>query len=174
MALTVSRSRIHLPHVPAERLPGIEYSTDPAPRELVDAEIESEEYREQNLDAKLKEGILCITVAPGDALGEVAVNVQFEGAVGQWDECVGRQGAVLADSLAWLRDFFSQLGDFDASISASPCPKADPVVRIAAIDTVVEQQIRQDRKRTNDISADVTPSVEYEAEEQRQLDVDDA
>ena len=167
MALTLNRGRIHLPETPAEQQPGIEYRTEEAPRELVDVEIESEEYRRRNLDAASQEGILCITVAPGGTLGEVAVNVQYEGAVGQWDECVGRQGAVLVDSLAWLRELFDQLGNFEASIAASPCPKADPAVRMAAIDAVVERELQRDRGVQGDRAVDVEVDVKREIERQR-------
>ena len=126
MGFEVKEELVYLTHPPAsvasETAPRVAFSAAPPPDGLVDHAIEGHDQRRH---LRPGEGILCLTVAPGDALGAVAVNVQYEGPIGAWDECVESQDQALGQALTWLEDFFASFaGDFEATLHHVPCPKA--------------------------------------------------
>ncbi len=111
-------------------------STASLPRaELVDHEIEAHCYRK---GFEADEGVFCVTIQPGDELGQLHVNVQFEGPIHNYEFCMDNQNDVLLNVAEWLRDFLvgeeGLGGDFVVDLDGAPCPEAEQrlVVDLAA------------------------------------------
>jgi hypothetical protein len=125
----------------------------PQKPELKDPEIEADESRRY---LKPGEGNLCITVAPGERLGELDVSLQFEGPKGQHNPCMADQNELLVEGSGWLRRFlgemFGENAQLEIEIEGNPCPKADLALQIELASEVlqgrldVENAIRQCRE----------------------------
>lgn len=102
--------------------------------ELIDRAIEDREERRQ---IPANGGLISITVLPGDEVGQLAVNVQFEGPYGDYDLCLENQGDLLKAASTWLGELLKELGgEFDIRIVAKPCPNTDkrlPLKHAAAL-----------------------------------------
>lgn len=110
-------------------------SAPPGP-DLVDYEIQDERFRER-LDER--EGWISIAVCPGEEkIGELYVNVQFEGPRGDPDRCMGEQNMLLQEASVWLKEFLEKMSPEGAKwnlrFDAQPCPKSTVAL---AIDEVV-------------------------------------
>ena|ERR1700683_1916253 len=103
-------------------------------QELVDEGIQDEEVRSK---LRANDGCISITVVPGIELGQVAINVQFEGKQGLHDLCLQNQGDLLEAASGWLAEVLAELGaDFNVRFEAKPCHKTDkrlPLKRAAEI-----------------------------------------
>lgn len=109
---------------PDEQAAGVEYISGGSLREpdLIDRDIEDGSVRSK-LDKD--QGNIAITVLPGENLGQLSVNVQFEGKSGEREICLQEQDKLLQEAAVWLEDILSDFGcDFKADIEALPCPHA--------------------------------------------------
>ena len=96
--------------------------------DMVNREIEGDNARRGLKD---KEGHLCVSVQPGNELGELHVSVQFEGPKGKYDLCMEGQNDLLLKSGEWLKEILSNFDlDWDVTIEAQPCPKASVELNI--------------------------------------------
>lgn len=110
---------------PDETAAGVTYARGGvlAAPDLADKAIQDERIRQ---GLKRDQGNISITVLPGERLGELTVNVQFEGKSGERDLCIGQQDALMQEAGDWLESILGGFGcDFRASIRALPCPKAE-------------------------------------------------
>ncbi len=90
--------------------------------EAVDTAIEDPESRSK-LPANA--GNISLTVVAGDELGDITVNIQFEGKRGLHDQCLRNSGSLLDAASTWLGEILGELdGEFDLEIEAKPCPHA--------------------------------------------------
>lgn len=91
--------------------------------EVKDIEIETHEFR---AGYSTGEGIVCLSLLPGDEAGQIIVNVQFEGPVGAWEECNQQQSIHLAEAWRWVREFLEAnfKGEYRVELDMVPCPKA--------------------------------------------------
>src|SRR6185436_144590 len=94
---------------PDERAAGVEYLkggqlTEPG---IVDRRIEDKVLR---MTLEKDEGNISITVLPGDQLGQLSINVQFEGKSGEHDICLKEQDALLQHAAEWLDEILSDFG----------------------------------------------------------------
>jgi hypothetical protein len=88
---------------------------------MVDKKIEADEERMKLVPG---EGNICIGIQPGDQLGELYINVQYEGPKGMTDLCMKGQNNLLVTASDWLKDIFSEFdGDWDVTVEGVPCPK---------------------------------------------------
>ena len=87
--VNISEIVVHsvLPPTDEERQTGVVYDGDRelSNPELVDKEIEDSEERKR---LKNNAGNISITVESGERLGQVSINVQFEGENGRYDFCL--------------------------------------------------------------------------------------
>jgi len=115
MALRVVRTEKHEPG----SLPG---------EDIRDPVLECREYRRSHLKKDDEVGLMCIGVQPGEALGEIRIDVQFEAhpdAPDHYNLCMKGQNKLLSESSEWLKKIFDELGgDWDVEIDAVPCPDA--------------------------------------------------
>jgi hypothetical protein len=112
-----------LPPTEEELRAGIVYTEagDLRNPELVDKAIEDPETRSRLAS---NQGEISITVVAGDELGQVSINVQYEGKRGLYDVCLQNQGELFEVASGWLGEFLGELGaDFEVEIEAKPCPK---------------------------------------------------
>jgi hypothetical protein len=89
--------------------------------------IESHSERQGLLPGQ---GLMCIRVMPGEKLGEVFVNIQYEGPVdtghGEPNLCMSGQNNTLLKVSDFLQQLFGQAeGKWDVVIDSEPCPKAN-------------------------------------------------
>jgi hypothetical protein len=106
----------------------------PAPPgpDLVDYDIQDGPAR---LRLKENEGLISIAVQAGDsAIGDLYVNIQYEGPKGQPDLCMAGQNALLENAGDWLHKLLEELAPEDGGwrlrIDAQPCPKAKVALRL--------------------------------------------
>jgi hypothetical protein len=124
MAIQVTSKKVYSDKepTPEERAAGVEYleGGQLAEPELVDRRIEGKALR---MMLEKDEGNISITVLPGDQLGQLSVNVQFEGKSGEHDICLQEQDALLQHAAEWLDEILSDFGcNFRAQIESLPCP----------------------------------------------------
>lgn len=161
--VTVSKKKIYSDKEPerAEVTLGIEYIKPPAavskkhgvlPRpEMVDLAIEDPKERIRIPDG---EGNLAISIQPGKGLGEIYLNVQFEGPYGQYDFCLAGHNNLLLQTSQWLHEFLGELAaDFDVELTSEPCPY--PEQRVALVETI--HRLQGIHKR--DISSEIVPKI---------------
>jgi hypothetical protein len=132
MAITVTSKKIYSDKDPTEdeRIAGVEYVKNGglAEPELVDKRIENEVLR---MRLPKDEGNISITVMPGERLGQMSVNIQFEGKSGEREFCLKEQDTLLQHAADWLNDILSDFGcDFKARIESLPCPHAEARLQI--------------------------------------------
>jgi len=132
MAVKVTSKKVLSDRVPtqAETDVGVEYlrKGQLTASDLVDRRIEDKRLRER---LKEDEGNISITVLPGERLGELSINVQFEGKSGAHEICLQEQDDLLQHTAEWLSEILSDFGcDFEAEIEALPCPHAEARLRI--------------------------------------------
>jgi hypothetical protein len=121
--------------------------------EMRDEAIEADERRRYLKDG---EGNLCITVAPGEELGELHVSLQFEGPKGQHNPCMADQNELLVEGSEWLKklliELYGEKAELEVEIAGNPCPKAELPLQIELAAEVlqgriqIEQAIRQCRE----------------------------
>jgi len=104
---------------------------------MVDETIKADEVR---MPLNKDEGNLCIGVRAGNSqIGELYVNVQFEGPKGQADLCMAGQNDLFLHSSEWLKEIFSQFPDnWEVDIEAEPCPKTKIKLQIDQAAQVLE------------------------------------
>lgn len=104
--------------------------------EMPDRSLEADDVR---VWLKDNEGYLCIGIQPGAELGEIFVNVQFEGPKGQYNRCMDGQNQALATTSAWMEEIIGSLGgEYTAEIESEPCPKATTPVAIEHASAILE------------------------------------
>ena len=97
--------------------------------DVKDTEIETHEFR---AGYSTGEGIVCLSLLPGDEAGQIIVNVQFEGPVGAWEECNRQQSVRLAEAWCWVREFMETnfKSDYRVEIDMVPCPRAGTKIEL--------------------------------------------
>jgi len=104
--------------------------------DMVNKEIESVEYRE-NLE--IGEADICVRIKPGKQLGEIYVNVQFEGKRGEYDWCQMHQNELLLETSKHLKKIIGKLFvNTNISIEGKPCPKAKIPMSIQTASEIFE------------------------------------
>jgi hypothetical protein len=107
--------------------------------QLVDSAIEDPKVRE-NLAPNA--GKISITVMAGEELGQVSINVQFEGKRGRYDFCLQNQGELFEAASGWLGELLAELGgDFDVRIEAKPCPHTEERLPLRRAANILERQV---------------------------------
>jgi hypothetical protein len=149
MAIRVGRKRVlsNKTATTAEREAGVTYDSQgtlPAD-DLIDQVIEDEKVR---IKLDRDEGNISVTILPGDRLGDLCVNVQFEGKSGERELCLQEQDMLLQHASEWLADLLDEFGcDFEASFDARPCPHAaarlqiDRAARLLTREHAIEHKI---------------------------------
>ena len=130
-----------------ERDAGIVYTAEGglSEPELIDTEIEDRERR-RRLAATA--GNISITVVPGSELGQVSINVQFEGKHGKYDLCLENQGELFTEASGWLSELLAELGaDYDVRIEARPCPNTDKRLPLKHAAEIIERVSERARSR---------------------------
>lgn len=90
------------------------------------------------------EGNISITIAPGDELGELSFNVQFEGRRGDYDFCLQHHNELLEQVSDLLAEILSDFGaDFEVKLESLPCPKTELRVQLDLTQQILEGRIRQ-------------------------------
>jgi hypothetical protein len=118
------------PAEPEETAANVQYLAQGGLRheDLVDRDIEHTSLRE---GLPIDEGNISITVLPGERIGELSANIQFEGKSGEREICLKEQDELLQYATEWLSDILSGFGmEFHAEIEASPCPHAAARIRV--------------------------------------------
>lgn len=112
--------------------------------DAINKDIEDSDFRRL---IPLGHGEICITVMPGDELGELSFNVQFEGTKGEHEFCLRQQDALYQDVSEWLGQVLAELpADFEAEIEARPCPHPDIRVQVdAGARRLAGQSVRERR-----------------------------
>src|ERR1017187_8437528 len=109
--IEVTGTKVHSDRVPtqAESAAGVEYVNDTQLKEddLIDARIENPVLR---VSLGKNEGNISITVLPGEHLGELSINVQFEGKSGEHEICLKEQDTLLQEAADWLNEILSDFG----------------------------------------------------------------
>lgn len=98
-----------------------------------------------------KEGNICITILPGEHLGELSFNVQFEGRYGDYDFCLNEHNELLLSVSEWIQELFGELAtNFEAVVESRPCPKSAQRVKINLAAQLIEKKItlKQVRRQT--------------------------
>ena len=127
------------------------------------------DHQEEKLEARLKlgsgEGVVILQVAPGTALGEMYVSVQYEGPPSKdgkdRERCLTGHNEIAEHVNAWLQDLFGDAAaKLKVTIDTSPCPKvADPrrIVepyrslgreRQASAQVEAKRQVRREQRRS--------------------------
>jgi hypothetical protein len=109
--------------------PDVQYHPgEPAPPgpDLVNYEIRDKEKR---LGLRDGQGMISITVQAGSgSIGELFVNIQFEGPSGKPDLCMAGQNELLEQASGWLHEILEKLspegGGWQLRVDAQPCPQA--------------------------------------------------
>ena len=118
---------------------------DASAAEMPNRSLEADDLRNRLKD---NEGWLCVGVQPGSELGEVYVNVQFEGPKGKYDVCMAGQNHVLTTAASWLEEAIGELGgEYDVAIESEPCPKATVPVAIETTARILERRSIEDRRQ---------------------------
>ena len=159
---------------PEEVAAGVIYQPeDDLPRpEMVNKEIEDPEEREK---IPKGEGNICISIQPGEELGELTFNVQFEGRRGDYDFCVENHNELLLHVSDWIGELLSELGtDFDVFIDSKPCPKTEQRVEVDLAAQILEKkmsltQARQEHQTRLGHSVEVTPRQQLETKVSRKV-----
>ena len=132
--------------------------------DMRNTDIEDDDYRMRLED---NTGNLCIGIQPGDELGEMIINIQFEGKKSRWNQCMTGQNGLLLHASHWLADILGDLdedGDWEITLEAKPCPNADVVLELDAASQILEQQQTVEHA-LNDLqvqTGDVTVEVSQE------------
>lgn len=112
--------------------------------ELVNREIEDANVRAQ---IPVGQGKISVTIQPGDELGDISLNVQFEGTRGAYDFCLKNHNELLFHVSEWMKEFLENLdADFDITIESKPCPKTANRVELD-----LAAQILQGNKSLNEV-----------------------
>lgn len=97
---------------------------------MVDLQIEDREERIRIPDG---EGNIAISIQHGEDLGELYVNIQFEGTYGQYEFCLNGHNDLLLTTSEWLYELLGEFAaEFDAEITSEPCPH--PEQRVALVE----------------------------------------
>ena len=130
---------------------------------LTNGEVESHDFR---FGFDKEDGVICIRVMPGEALGEVYVNIQYEGPIdrgkGEPNLCMKGQNDTLLRVSAFLKDLFGDVaGKWKLSIDSQPCPKADDPPRLHEAAAVLEGRRAVENSSTIGVSqtVDVTRNL---------------
>lgn len=104
---------------------------------MLDKTIKADEVR---MPLNKDEGNLCIGVRGGsNQIGEIYVNVQFEGPKNQADICMAGQNELFLQSSDWLKEIFGEFqANWEATIEAEPCPKTAIKLKIEQATQVLE------------------------------------
>jgi hypothetical protein len=140
-------------------------------RDVHDPEIEDREVRkteithcEAGLRPGTKVGMLSFIIEPGEELGELYFNTQYEAMPGEHDACQDGQNKLLLDGGAWLRELLDRIASDDAvwdiEIHPVPCPSTNvpvPVERV--VETLRGTQAVVEEKRAIDTGHSTETSV---------------
>jgi hypothetical protein len=145
-----------VPHVRAE-LPG---------PNMTNLEIEDPARR-----AKLKpeEGDICVSVMPGDdRIGDVRVNLQFEGKKGAHDLCMLGHNDLLEQTSGILKELFDDLGgEWEVTLGSKPCPAAKVPVRLEVAAVALERGVSAAQTIKQQVSPTVAREHKVEARHDR-------
>jgi hypothetical protein len=138
--LKVTGKRIYLDREPSseERAAGVVYQPDGrlSQPDLVNTRIEDAGTRAR---IPAGQGNICISIAPGDELGELTFNVQFEGRRGDYDFCLDHHNKLLQDVAQWLQDILAAFGtQFEVELESRPCPKTEKRVALDLAAQILE------------------------------------
>lgn len=123
---------------PEEEAAQVVYKTqgDLTKPEMVNRAIEDPEVRSK---IPPEEGNICVSIQPGDELGQLSFNVQFEGRRGDYDFCLNEHNTLLLHVAEWVKDLFGELdADFDVTIESKPCPKTEQRIAIDVASRLLE------------------------------------
>ena len=167
--VTVTETHVYgvasLPGVAAPAAADVQFHPDePAPPgpDLVDYDIQDGPKR---LRLKKGEGLISIAVQAGDAaIGDLYVNIQYEGPKGQPDLCMAGQNALLESASEWLHRLLEELapedGGWNLRIDAQPCPKATVGLRLDRAVQRLEGRRKQSQREQRSGSHTGTRSLE--------------
>jgi hypothetical protein len=108
---------------------------------LEDREVRKDAISDCEASTGLKVGMMSVSIEPGDELGELFINTQYEAVPGEHDACQRGQNQLLLDGSAWLRELLEKISqplvDWDVEIYPVPCQQTRvPVPVERAIDVV--------------------------------------
>lgn len=107
--------------------------------EMVNREIEDPDVRSKIPPG---EGNICVSIQPGDELGQLSFNVQFEGRRGDYDFCLDEHDKLLLHVAEWVKDLLSELdADFDVTIESKPCPNTERRIEIDLASRIMEGRV---------------------------------
>jgi hypothetical protein len=108
--------------------------------DMADHHIESDDFR---MYLEPDEGKLCISIMPGyQEIGELYINIQFEGSKGKREYCMNGQNDLLLNSSVWLKEIVGEfIGHWDVDIAATPCPKTDVKVEVDLAAAILEEML---------------------------------
>ncbi len=126
MPLILTHNKAFLPRAVNEREaadPHVEYIHGSCPgTEMKSQVLESDEVRK---GLKETEAYLHIAVLPGEALGEIFVNVQYEGQKGLTEQCMKGQNDMAAAVADFVGEVLGQAeGHWEYALDSQPCSKA--------------------------------------------------
>ncbi|MBN1138316.1 MAG: hypothetical protein JXM73_17135 [Anaerolineae bacterium] len=137
--------------------------------ELVNRTIEDRKVR-----AAIPEGAgrICISIQPGEKLGQMCFNVQFEGRREEgrpelYDFTADRHNELLLAVSDWLQSLFGELGtDFVADLESSPCPETDHRIFLDLAAQVLDRSVSVSlAKNELDVQVDAQNLVKEEVTE---------
>ena len=121
---------------------------DRPPRDLADRALENRATRQTKInDAEAKApgaalGILCVTIEPGDELGELYLNTQFEARPGDYEGCQAGQNELAKAGAGWLRDLIQRIApagaEWTIDIHSEKCKEAQTEPPVETLIRVLE------------------------------------
>jgi hypothetical protein len=125
----------------AEQAAGVVY--DPAARlahpEMINTEIQDRAMREAIPSGM---GKISVSIQPGARLGQLVINVQFEGRRGHYDFCVNEHNRLLLEVGDLVQEILGELGGyFDVKLCSLPCPQASQPVTLDLAAGIIEQRL---------------------------------
>lgn len=123
--------------------------------ELVNREIEDAEVRE---GIPRGDGKISISIEPGDELGDLSLNVQFEGKRGDYDFCMENHNQLLLHVSEWMNEFLKELdSDFEFILESKPCTETTQRVELDLAAQILQgnKSLKQSLSVKNDIKHSV-------------------
>jgi len=159
MAITTKSATVYHPGPLVAAPEGGVHERAPMPGpDMKNAEIEATKVRRRLAEDIAK---ICVAVMPGDEhIGDVYVNVQFEGRKGLHDPCMQGHNELLTGTARVLKDIFDELGgDWEATLASQPCPTTSVSVALQRAQTALEVGLDLELDRA---ASSAAVSVEHE------------
>jgi hypothetical protein len=167
MPLKTSKISVHYPNQravhPADTTHHVEYKTGPvAGPALKNLEIECDSVRlALRHDNEQREANICITIQPGEQLGQLRICTQYEGKKGETESCLNGQNDLAMKVSEWLEDLLGDATEeWDVVIDAEPCPKA--VSRYRIVEAARRMESKQEQHQEVRYEARVASQVEQQ------------